>query len=278
MSGNSTSGIRLLEYKALNAHNGLFAFSTTRHGGCGTGNYASLNCTPYTGDDAENVRRNRELLLASLPQRPQDLVIPYQTHGVQTLVIDEEYLKADAKERAKMLQGIDALMTQERNICLCISTADCIPVLLYDRRHRVIAAIHAGWRGTVNRIVGRTLENMHTLYSTEGVDVTAAIGPGISLPAFEVGNEVYETFRTEGFSMEYISEWHPATHKWHIDLWAANQLQLLEAGIPDRQIETAGICTYTCHEEFFSARRLGIHSGRILSGIMLSHLLHDFMK
>ena len=70
--------------------------------------------------------------------------------------------------------------------------------------------------------------------------------------------------------MAYISEWHNDTHKYHIDLWAANQLQLLGFGLPDTQIETAGICTYTRHEDFFSARRLGIKSGRMLSGIMIN--------
>lgn len=97
----------------------------------------------------------------------------------------------------------------------------------------------------------------------------ACIGPGISLSAFEVGDEVYEAFRKNGFQMDYISEWKPDTHKYHIDLWAANRLQLLDFGVPSAQVETAGICTYTRHEEFFSARRLGIKSGRLLSGIML---------
>ena len=86
---------------------------------------------------------------------------------------------------------------------------------------------------------------------------------------FEVGEEVYEAFRMNGFAMDYISEWKPETHKHHIDLWAANRMQLLDFGVPGEQIETSGICTYMRHEEFFSARRLGIKSGRILSGIMI---------
>ena len=110
---------------------------------------------------------------------------------------------------------------------------------------------------------------MQAVYGTSGKDVIACIGPGISLASFEVGDEVHDTFRTEGFPMEYISVWKPETHKYHIDLWAANRLQLSDFGVPDAQVETAGICTYTRHKDFFSARRLGIRSGRILSGIML---------
>ena len=236
----------MLGYELLASYPGISCFVTTRHGGCSQGNYASLNCTPYTGDEAEAVRRNQEIVCSSLPQRPQELVIPFQTHGTKALVIDGTYLHATAEERHSMLQGIDALITREPGCCICISTADCIPILLYDRK-------------------------MRAHYGTEGKEVIACIGPGISLSAFEVGDEVYEAFRKNGFQMDYISEWKPATHKYHIDLWAANRLQLLDFGVPSAQVETANICTFTQYEEFFSARRMGIKSGRILSGIMLTH-------
>ncbi|WP_299993163.1 peptidoglycan editing factor PgeF [uncultured Bacteroides sp.] len=257
----------ILLYTSLPAD--VTAFSTTRHGGCSQGAYASLNCTSYTGDITEHVRRNQKILCGALPQHPRELVIPYQTHGTDALIIDITYLQASEEERQIMLQGIDALITCEPDICLCISTADCIPILLYDKQHRTVAAIHAGWRGTVSRIVLHTLEHMRALYGTDGRNVTAVIGPGISLPAFEVGEEVYEAFREQGFPMEYISEWNPATHKHHIDLWAANRMQLQDFGVPSEQVETAGICTYNQYEDFFSARRMGIRSGRILSGIMM---------
>lgn len=266
-----TEDRKMLGYELLASYLGFSCFVTTRHGGCSQGNYASLNCTPYTGDEAEAVRRNQEIVCSSLPQRPQELVIPFQTHGTKALVIDGTYLHATAEERHSMLQGIDALITREPGCCICISTADCIPILLYDRKNAVIAAVHAGWRGTVNYILGHTLDKMRARYGTEGKEVIACIGPGISLSAFEVGDEVYEAFRKNGFQMDYISEWKPATHKYHIDLWAANRLQLLDFGVPSAQVETANICTFTQYEEFFSARRMGIKSGRILSGIMLTH-------
>ena len=130
--------------------------------------------------------------------------------------------------------------------------------------------IHKG-KGVCGTSLGHTLDKRRARYGTEGKEVIACIGPGISLSAFEVGDEVYEAFRKNGFQMDYISEWKPATHKYHIDLWAANRLQLLDFGVPSAQVETANICTFTQYEEFFSARRMGIKSGRILSGIMLTH-------
>lgn len=265
-----TEDRKMLGYEILASCPGISCFVTTRHGGCSRGNYASLNCTPYTGDEAEAVRCNQEIVCSSLPQRPKELIIPFQTHGTKALVIDEAYLQAAEEERRPLLQGVDALITREPGYCLCISTADCIPILLYDRQNAVIAVVHAGWRGTVSYILRHTLDQMRACYGTEGKGVIACIGPGISLSAFEVGDEVYETFRENGFPMDYISEWKPETHKYHIDLWAANRLQLLDFGVPSAQVEAAGICTFTRHEDFFSARRLGIRSGRILSGIMLN--------
>jgi len=265
-----TADKKMLGYETLASYPDISCFVTTRHGGCGQGNYASFNCTPYTGDDVACIRKNQEILRESLPQPPEELIIPYQVHGTQSFVIDKKYRQATEQERYAMLQGIDALITREPGCCICVSTADCIPILLYDPNRRVVAAIHAGWRGTVNRILHRTIETMRTLFHTDEKNLIACIGPGISLSAFEVGDEVYEAFQENGFPMKYISEWKPETHKYHIDLWAANRLQLLDLGVPSSQVETAGICTFSQQEDFFSARRLGIKSGRILSGIIIN--------
>lgn len=246
------------------------AFSTTRNGGVSKGDYASMNCTPYTGDDIEAVQRNQQLLCTALHIEKEQLIIPYQTHSVNALVIDKEFLQQNAEKRNEQLQNIDALITQEKGVCLCVSTADCAPILLYDRKQQVIAAIHAGWRGSVNCIVRKTLEQMNRLYNTQGEDIFAAIGPCIGFDAFEVGDEVYDAFKQNDFPMEYISGWKPETHKWHIDLQMANSVQLIDFGVPTEQIDICDICTFTHYEKFFSARRLGIKSGRILSGIFMN--------
>lgn len=248
----------------------LTDFVTSRHGGYSSGAYATFNCSPFSGDDLRNVERNLEKLYTSLPCRPKQLFRPRQVHGIGLRVIDEEFLTNSAECQQLLLTNIDALVTNLPGYCVCVSTADCIPVLLYDKKHGVVAAIHAGWRGTLKRIVYSTLLQMQTLYGTQGEDIYAGIGPGISLQAFEVGDEVFFAFQQELFDMEHLSFRDEKTGKYHIDLWQANCQQLEYFGIPRQQIELSGICTYTRWKDFFSARRLGKNSGRILSGIMIN--------
>ena len=249
-------------------HPEVVAFSTTRHGGCGSGAYSTFNCTPYTGDEPAIVHAHQDQLCRLIGISPEHLILPYQTHSCHVLVIDETFLRLSSDARHALLQDTDALVTSLPDTCLCVSTADCVPILLHDATHDVVAAIHAGWRGTVGKIVSQTLEVMRTTYGTCGADVHAIIGPCISLAAFEVGIEVYQAFEQAGFAMQQIAQWHSDKEKYHIDLPQANRLQLLAHGIPDHHIHDSRICTYTQHTHYFSARRLGIKSGRILSGIL----------
>lgn len=245
-------------------------FVTTRHGGCSKGAYATMNCTHYVGDDPDDVSRNRRILCDALPVRPLCWAIPRQVHGTAVRILRQDFLQMPAAQRENALQGVDALVTDVPGCCLCVSTADCVPILLYDPCRRVVAAVHAGWRGTVQHIVQAALGEMVRTFHVRPADVRAGIGPSISLDAFEVGDEVREAFSKAGFCMPSVSRRDAATGKWHIDLWEAARLELLQCGLQASRVEVAGICTYRHYEQFFSARRLGAKSGRILSGIMLN--------
>lgn len=252
------------------------AFSTTRHGGVSTGAYAAFNINEYCGDTADDVAANRRLLARELDIDVDDIIIPHQTHGTVARVVDKAFLAAPAQERRQLLEGVDAVITCERRVCVGVSTADCIPVLLFDPDHSIVAAVHAGWRGTVARIVEKTVATMTTSLGASTTNMLAWIGPGISLDAFEVGDEVYDAFSHAGFSMPAISRRYPSADsaaadgcKWHIDLPECNRLQLLAAGLNAERVSSCGICTYGQSDDYFSARRLGVSSGRIFSGIML---------
>lgn len=265
-----TKDKRMLGFRLLSACPDISHFVTTRYGGCGEGAYGTFNCSPFCGDDEENVRKNQRLLLDALPVQPAELVIPRQVHGSTCMVISDRYHFASPDEKKEMLEGVDALITVLPGYCLCVSTADCVPVMLYHKKKNLVGSIHAGWRGTLESITFWTLTALKENYDLYPEDFIACIGPSISLESYEVGEEVYEAFRKKNFNLDSIFVWNKPTRKHHLDLWRANELQLLEAGVPIAQIEVAGICTYIRHEEFFSARRLGIQSGRILSGIMLT--------
>ena len=248
------------------------AFSTTRHGGVGKGNYASFNINYYCGDREEDIVANRKALCRLLGIDASCLVYPHQTHGDAVAIIDRQWMvECPQVLSAKLgpkgcLEGIDAVMTNLKGVCIGVSTADCRPILLYDGAHHACCAVHAGWRGTVKRIVQKAVKAMASTYGSCPQQLRAVIGPGISLESFEVGDEVYEQFAQAGFDMARMARKY---EKWHIDLWECNKQQLIEAGVPETGIHVAGICTYIHHDRFFSARRLGINSGRIFSGIML---------
>lgn len=188
----------------------------------------------------------------------QQLMIPRQTHSVHVAWVDKAGEVADT----------DAVLTTRRGLCVAVKTADCIPILLYDRSQQVVAAVHAGWRGTVGRILTHTLAQMQG----RSEDVWAVIAPGISQEAFEVGDEVYDRFAQASFPMERIARRYPSTvegesSRWHLDLWEANRWLLEEAGV--RHIRVVGVCTYQHHDRWYSARRESIHTGRNINGIML---------
>ncbi len=242
------------------------AFSTTRHNGFSKGNYSSLNIDPYCGDEAQLVKKNKELLCKYLRIKEDCLLFAHQVHKDEILEINSDFFSLSEKEKNSLLEAKDGLITNIKGISIGVSTADCAPILLYDPKNHASAAIHAGWRGTVKRIVQKTISLMEKRYSSKPKDIIATIGPCISIDAFEVGQEVYEEFLNAKFDMEKISVF---KDKWHIDLALCNKVQLLEMGVENININFPYICSYINIEDFFSARRLGINSGRTYNGIII---------
>lgn len=242
------------------------AFTTTRKGGMSSGEYGEFNINSYCGDSPEAVAANRESLASKLGIESRDILMPHQVHGVRCLVVDRGFMSLADSERKDMLESTDALTTAVPGVCVGVSTADCIPVLLYDEEHKAVAAIHAGWRGTVQRIAGAVVETMRRTYGTDSRLLKAVIGPGITLHNFEVGQEVYDKFYEAGFDMSLIARKYT---KWHIDLPECNRQQLLELGLTEDNITLSGIDTFDDAGYCFSARRQGQASGRLYSGIYI---------
>lgn len=188
------------------------------------------------------------------------IVIPRQTHSTNVVTISTIPVAP--------IDDTDALVTTLSGITIGINTADCVPILLADGANHVIGAAHAGWKGTARRIAAATVGEM----IKAGADpscIKVIMGPCICAACFEVGDEVAETFRQSGFDLSRISFRNRVTGKIHIDLAQANRIVLMEAGIPPENISLPISCTRCRPDKYFSARRLGIHSGRIFTGLSL---------
>lgn len=244
----------------------VIAFSTTRHGGYSKGNYGELNVNSYCGDDPADLSANLQLLASELSIPVDRIVMPHQVHGIACRAVTDDLIALSQKARLQLLDQVDSVMTDVKRICIGVSTADCIPVLLYDPVHHAVAAIHAGWRGTLQGIARHTVEEMSHHYHTVPHDLKAIIGPGISLKNFEVGEEVYGAFASAGYDMDRIARKYI---KWHVNLPLCNRIQLEQVGVKAESIVDTGICTYDHVADYFSARRLGQASGRIYTGILL---------
>ena len=217
-------------------------------------------------DNPDRVIVNRQRLCRSLGI--DTLISPRQIHGTKVLSITDEFIRLSKPEQTACLDGVDAVMTDCPSVAIAVSTADCVPVLLYDTVHRACAAVHAGWRGMAGHIVRRSIDEMVNMYGTVPSDLYVAVGPSIGPDNFEVGDEVVQTFDSEGFDVNRIAHRYPSG-RFHIDLWAAAVEELTVCGVDLSRIEVAGICTRAHDWEFFSARSLGFHSGRFLTGIYI---------
>ena len=204
----------------------------------------------------------------------RDSILPYpviqghQVHGSRIAIIDRPDLTREE------LEGYDAFITDLPGVAIGVRTADCVPVLLYDPVHRVIAAVHSGWKGTVLKISKSTISLMEERFGTRAADLQAVIGPAIGPDSFQVGEEVVEKFRDAGFPMPMIwsfrgtGDGSPMSGGDHIDLFKANRWILESCGIPPESIRVHAIDTYQ-DPSFFSARREGVHCGRNINAIRM---------
>jgi YfiH family protein len=230
---------------------------STRRGGVSVGRYATLNVGAKWGDDPEAVAHNRRRLAAAGAFALDRLFTARQVHGARVAVVGEQTLP----ERVVDVEA-DALASDARDAVLGVYTADCVPVLLSDGEGRV-AAVHAGWRGTVKGVASGAVEALVSL-GARRERLRAALGPSICARCFEVGEEVAVEFdRVAPSSVLRV-----AGEKPHVDLRAANCALLVAAGVRPSRIDAAPPCTACEPERFFSFRRDGSGIGQHLSFIV----------
>jgi hypothetical protein len=251
MASNDKS---VLTFSELSGNKSLMAFST-RNGGISEPPLNSLNFSMTQGDSQENVRANYRILARELDLNPLAIVTCRQIHGDNVEVLESV---------PASLPTADALVTATAGIFPAVKTADCLPILILDRRLGVAAAVHAGWRGTVLRITRKVIRTMKASFGCQPYDMVAALGPAIGPTCYEVDDVVLVPFRGSIPDPErFISvNNHSARESFRLDLALANYYELIAEGLPQENIRTSDLCT-CCHPDlFFSHRRDGAASGR----------------
>ena len=212
------------------------------------------------GVEAFTTRRDSEL--------PYPVIQGHQVHGDKIAVIDRPDLTRED------LEGYDAFITALPGVAIGVRTADCVPILMSDPVHRVIAAVHSGWKGTVLKISQSAINLLRERFGTHPADLQAVIGPAIGPKSFQVGEEVVGKFQEAGFPMSMIwtfdgpGDGSPMSGGHHIDLFQANRWILEECGVRPENIQVHAIDTYR-DPSFFSARREGVQCGRNINAIQM---------
>jgi polyphenol oxidase len=251
MTGHSADGIPVQRSALLAQYPGIVHGMSTTVGGVSPAPYL-LNCSTSVGDVPENVAENRRRFAAALGLDPGAVAFTRQIHSDTIIRV----------EAPGTYESCDALLTNRKGTGLAISIADCIPILLFDRVTGTIGAVHAGWRGSRDRIIVKAIDRMGKEYGVRPGDLAAYVGPSAGVCCYEVGEEVASIFG-EKYSVRKEGG------KPHIDLKAWNRMLLEECGLRGENIDVAGECTICSGGKFHSYRRDGARSGRMLAIIGL---------
>ncbi len=234
---------------------GVSHIFTTRHGGFSTGQLSSMNMSP-SKENIETVKLNYKAVCMCENIAAEKCVLSHQTHTDNIKIVTESdagkglFTESDIKD-------IDGLITNVKNLPIVIFYADCVPVLLYDPVKKVVATVHAGWRGTINNIAGKAVKIMKDAFGCAPDNILAAIGPSISSCCFETGEEVIKEFVSENLSDCVLKR----DNKNFVDLQKSNKILLQKQGV--NEITISGLCTKCRCDEFFSHRGCGPDTGRM---------------
>lgn len=247
-----------IESPLLEGFSGLRHGFSTRKGGVSKDYLSSLNLGFSLGDDRENVIENFRIIGQALGGQAGDFVLTQQTHSINVRRVGKED-RGRGIFREREYTDVDALITNEEDVILTAFSADCVPILFYDKGHRAIASCHSGWRGTHGRILAQVIKAMEEEFSSKPEEIYIAIGPSICKNCYEVSEDVGEAFldafpalkemKKNACPIERVSE-----EKFHIDLWELNRIIALECFIPPENISISGYCTMENPDLFFSHR------------------------
>lgn len=265
---HDNNGLVYVTFPTLELPGVAHAF-TTRHGGVSKGKFSTMNMSFSRGDNAESVTENYKRICREIGTDYKKCVLSHQTHTTNLRIVTERDAgKGIVSDRD--YENIDGLVTNVPGLTLVTQFADCVGLLFYDPVQRVIAASHAGWRGTVGKIGEKTVKLMHDEFGCEPLDIHAGIAPSIGPCCFEVDRPVYDEFiKMDGIDLSrIITDDHNG--KYHIDLWETNLQTLTGAGLKPENISVTDLCSKCLHDDFFSHRYTNGERGNLAALIALT--------
>ncbi len=242
---------------------------STRIGGVSEGCYSSMNLSFTRGDKEEAVRENFRRIADAIGVKCEDMVFSQQTHTANVRVVTEEE-RGMGITRPLEWQDVDGLVTNVPGICLVTFYADCVPLFFVDPVKNVIGLCLSGWRGTVAKIGKETIRKMKDVYGCDPKDILAAVGPSICQDCYEVSEEVIAQFQKHFSEKDWESLFYKKKNgKYQLNLWKANELIFLEAGIKREHISVTNVCTHCNSEILYSHRTMGNDRGNLAAFLAL---------
>ena len=265
--GNEYS-LPLLQYPLLEETGIVDHCFTTRLGGVSEGVCSSLNLSYSRGDNPEAVTENYRRVAETFGKTIDDFVCTDQTHTTKVIQVGVRE-KGYGVTKGKPYTDVDGLITNEPGVILSTFYADCVPLYFVDPVNKAIGLSHSGWRGTVGRMGKKTLEAMAAAFGTNPEDVYAAVGPSICQDCYEISEDVAEHFYQEFARHGEEILINKGNGKYQLDLWKANEILLLEAGIKKENLAVTNICTCCNSEMLFSHRASEGKRGNLAAFLML---------
>jgi YfiH family protein len=256
-------------FENLSMYKSLGHFVSTRVGGHSSPPYDTLNLSFNVGDAPENVRGNRERLVAAMGIPLNSVTTAKQIHDDRIKVVSKALRGKGSVNYDEAIDDTDAMVTNVPNTCLMVLLADCVPLLLYDPSKEVIGVVHAGWKGTLRRIAQATIRTLQRHFGSSTQNILVGIGPSVGPCCYQVGKEVVSQVEQAFGTTRDIVRNRSANGKGYLDLWEANLRQILDAGVPEKNIEIAGTCTCDHPDVFFSYRHERGNTGRFGAGIFI---------
>jgi len=255
----SANGLEIYQFETFDetiVGHGFFG----RHGGVSPVPWQSLNQGGGLGDDRGNIIENRKRAFESIGRQVESLYDVWQVHSAEIVVTDQPRpLEADHIKA-------DAIITTNPSVTLFMRFADCVPILMYEPQKRIIATVHAGWQGTVKKIVEKTVLFLRDRFDVNPAAIVAGIGPSIGPCHYQVGEEVVAAMKRE-FPTDHEELIHEDEDGWFLNLWKTNELQLHRNGVSS--VEVAGLCTACDTDTWFSHRAEHGRTGRFAAALYL---------